>query len=155
MAVKACHAFASTTQVGLTQALGAQVKLPQLSIDISRGAIAIGGTDALELLGRLYSAHPHQQSETIHLGDAMLGDIPVSVFGRRKPYVFQVAVKPPATLDFEQSDKRAAEICGAIAKLSSVAPKSLCPKLSWGSVTLLSEWRDGGWGAIFDIAQRT
>ena len=103
----------------------------------------------------LYSAHPHQQSETIHLGDAMLGDIPVSVFGRRKPYVFQVAVKPPATLDFEQSDKRAAEICGAIAKLSSVAPKSLCPKLSWGSVTLLSEWRDGGWGAIFDIAQRT
>ena len=155
VAEKACHAFVSTTQVGLTQALGAQVKLPQLSIDISRGAIAIGGTDALELLGRLYSAHPHQQSETIHLGDAMLGDIPVSVFGRRKPYVFQVAVKPPATLDFEQSDKRAAEICGAIAKLSSVAPKSLCPKLSWGSVTLLSEWRDGGWGAIFDIAQRT
>ena len=129
--------------------------LPQVSIDISIGAIAVDGTDTHELLSRLYAEHPEEQGKSMHLGDGLLGDIPVSVYACRKPFVLQVAIKPPASLDFWQSDQRAAEICGASAKLSTAAPKPFWPKRSWGSVTLLGEWRDGGWGAVFHIAQRT
>jgi hypothetical protein len=131
------------------------VAIPQIDIDITTGRITLGGTDAQELLERLYAARPEARGRSLHLGDALLGAIPVFINACRRPYVFQVAVTPPPSLDFWQSDKRAGEICGEIQKLYQAAPKPFWPKPAWGSVTLLSEWRDGGWGAYFDIAQRT
>jgi hypothetical protein len=125
--------------------------LPQLSIDIANGAIAIDGTDAFALLKQLYATHLKQQGKAMYLGDALLKDIPVSVIASAEPSVFRVSIKPPAGLDFWQSERRATEICETIAHFFSAPPTSFSLKRSWGSVTLLNQWRDGGWGAFFEI----
>ena len=135
------------------------MELPLVGINFSTGLITLTHDDGdpinvLSIFEHISAQSSAPADRPIYLGDALLHGLPVSVSASRGYQVFRVSLSPPQELEFWQKDKRAGEIAGVIVNAAKSALSS-SGEYKWGRLALLSEWRDGGWGANFTIYQRT
>jgi hypothetical protein len=123
----------------------------RINIDFSNGSISLDdGTLVNDLIERAKPL-PNVKEWSIDIGLALLSNIIVHVTGRHTPLLTNINFMPPKNLDFFGMDRCAAEISEAIIRMDENMWHNSHGHFSWGNVKLLSEWRDGGWGAFFSI----